>query len=105
MQKGPKDRGGSLSQFALAKDLSRLKATVEKLEHLQDKSFLLCPDCAKEGSTVSLFWVNSDQLSFGDYVEVRAEARCKMCDSYWQIKLPQMVRAQPQNRISNVEVF
>ena len=77
-----------------------LMEEINQLKELEDKSFLLCPDCAKEGDTHSLFWVKSDQLSFGDYVEVRAEARCKICDSHWQIKVPQMTRAQPQNRLT-----
>jgi len=84
----------------------RFNELTELLEVQRDKSFLLCPDCAKEDTTaVPLYWVNADQLSFGDYVEVRAEAKCKKCDSYWQIKVPQMVRAQPQNRLSNVEAY
>ena len=78
----------------------------KKIDEIKDKSFLVCPDCAQDGGEVHpLYWVNADQLSFGDYVEVRAEARCKECDSYWQIKIPQMVRAQPQNRLSAIGVF
>ena len=84
----------------------RFNEILKLFEIQEDKSFLLCPDCAKEESaSVPLYWVNADQLSFGDYVEVRAEARCKECDSYWQIKIPQMVRAQPQNRLSNIEAY
>ena len=84
----------------------RFNELLELFEIHADKSFLVCPDCAKEdGGAVPLYWVNADQLSFGDYVEVRAEARCKKCDSYWQIKVPQMVRAQPQHRFSNIEAY
>jgi peptide methionine sulfoxide reductase MsrB len=111
MQKVAKNR--SRNQEAL----DELEARVTQLEENEqgimddyewqaDKSFLVCPDCAKDGGTTRpLYWVNADQLSFGDYVEVRAEARCKECDSYWQIKIPQMVRAQPQNRLSAIGVF
>ena len=84
----------------------RFNELLELFEIHADKSFLVCPDCAKEdGGAVPLYWVNADQLSFGDCVEVRAEARCKKCDSYWQIKVPQMVRAQPQHRFSNIEAY
>tara|TARA_R100000963_G_C4628415_1_gene94077 strand:- start:605 stop:892 length:288 start_codon:yes stop_codon:yes gene_type:complete len=78
----------------------------DKIQELEDKldnkSFLVCPDCADKGETNSLYWVNADQLSFGDYVEVKAEATCKKCSSYWQMRLPQMTRSQPQNRFSNI---
>ena len=76
---------------------------IKELEYkLDNKSFLVCPDCAADGETVSLYWVNADQLSFGDYVEVKAEATCKKCGSYWQMRFPQMTRSQSKNRFSNI---
>jgi len=104
------DRASAADVMDVAYDLKSLKQRfnelLERFEIHADKSFLVCPDCAKEtGDAIPLYWVNADQLSFGDYVEVRAEATCKKCDSYWQIKIPQMIRAQPQNRISNIGAY
>jgi len=109
-QKEVKSKSAEPIRWVSSKEFEELKQRFNKMlqevKAQEDKSFLVCPDCAKDGGEVlPLYWVNADQLSFGDYVEVRAEATCRECDSYWQIKVPQMVRAQPQNRLSAIGVF
>ena len=74
---------------------------LQKIEDSENTSFLLCPDCGKNGEKIKMRWENADQLSFGDYVDIRAELQCPACDSFWQFKLPQMQRSQPQNKLAN----
>mgnify|MGYP003146588133 FL=1 len=77
------------------------KELEEKVKEVENTSYLLCPDCGKDGNKVKMHWKNADQLSFGDYVDLRAELKCPDCHSFWQFKLPQMQRSQPQNKLTN----
>jgi len=83
--------------------ISNLREELKKeIDRIENISFLLCPDCAKDEKNVKMNWINADQLSFGDYVDAKAELNCPDCDSFWQFKLPQMQRSQPQNRLTQV---
>ena len=85
--------------------IDKLRVEIKKdIDRIENISFLLCPDCGKDQKNVKMNWINADQLSFGDYVDVRAELNCPDCNSHWQFKLPQLQRSQPQNRLSAVMV-
>jgi len=85
----------------LEKRIAELEAKADSsVKERNTDSSVLCPSCFENLKRSYLKWGFCDLISFGGYAEVRMELDCETCSDTWQLKFPQILRANQQNRIS-----